>query len=102
MLERMRERLHHGRDAHQPKRPEPHPGTISQHEAVSARRETQAPTTPKTGPIIPEALHPEATNSRKPAAENSALSNGSPSPPESGTAENGEQGDDASRPGKPV
>ena len=102
VLERMRERLHHGRDAHQPKRPEPHPGTISQHEAVSARRETQAPTTPKTGPIIPEALHPEATNSRKPAAENSALSNGSPSPPESGTAENGEQGDDASRPGKPV
>src|SRR5215469_2859524 len=60
VLERMRERLHHGRDAHQPKRSEPHPGTISQREVLTGKRESPSP--PKTEPIISEALRSEAAN----------------------------------------
>jgi phosphate acyltransferase len=102
VLERMRERLHHGRDAHQPKRTEPHPATISQREVLPGKRESPPPAMPKAEPILSEALRSEVANSRKPAGETTALTNGLPSASESGPTDSDEQRDETGRPGKPI
>ncbi|MBV8357158.1 MAG: phosphate acyltransferase PlsX, partial [Deltaproteobacteria bacterium] len=102
VLERMRERLHPGRDTHALKRPEVSPETVAQHESIQGRREIVSPAavTLRTGPINPEAPHSEATNSRKPLVEKTGLLNGLPSA-ESDRGESDERADDGSRPIKP-
>jgi hypothetical protein len=102
VLERMRGRLHAGRDTHPPKRPEPHPAASVQREVIQGKRESSGPsTTSRTGPINPDVPRAEAPNSRNPSLEKSALSNGSPSQDEPARGE-ADETDNGSRPVKPV
>src|SRR5215472_7219249 len=102
VLERMRERLHPGRGTHALKRPEASSEATAQHESIQGRREIVPPAavTLRTGPINAEAPRSEATNSRKPSAEKTALLNGLPSA-ESDRGESDERADNNSRPVKP-
>jgi hypothetical protein len=103
VLERMRERLHSGRDTHAPKRPEPPAEAAARREGIEGTRDSAVAraATSKTRPINPEALRSEATNNRKPSAEQAAMTNGQPSAAEPDQAES-EQPDNGNRPAKPV
>jgi hypothetical protein len=103
VLERMRERLHGGRDAHQPKRRELHPEILSQREALHGKRENPPASMPipTTEPVIADALRSEAANSRNPSLEKTALTNGMPSS-EPDQAEGDERADDGGLPVKPA
>jgi phosphate acyltransferase len=104
VLERMRERLHVGRDTHAPKRPESHPEVSAQREVIEAKRDTTSrpAASSKTGPISPDAHRSEAINSRKPSVEQVALTNGQPSATEPDGGESDERPVDGNRPVKPV
>jgi phosphate acyltransferase len=100
VLERMRERLHPGREAHTSKHPEVPPESAMPRDG---RREMVPPATatPKTGPATADAPRSEASNSHKTLVEKTALTNGlRPSEPERGESE--ERPDNSSRPNKPV
>ncbi len=102
MLDRMRDRLHPTRDAHQPRRPEAHPELTAQRE--NARREAQPPSPASSESGVPtaELPHSDTPNSRKPAMEKAALLNGLPSAAEPDRAEAEEPADNDSRPMKPA
>ena len=102
VLERMRERLHPGRDTHALKRPEVSSEAATQHDSIQGKREIVPPAavTLGTGSINAEAPRSEATNSRNPLAEKTALPNGLPSA-ESDRGESDERADNGSRPVKP-
>jgi glycerol-3-phosphate acyltransferase PlsX len=103
VLERVRERLHAGRDTHAPKRPEPHPEQATPRESGAIKRETAPrPPTPRTGPLSPDTPRVEASNSRKPAVEQAASSNGLPSAGEPDDNKTDQPADSGSRPVKPV
>jgi glycerol-3-phosphate acyltransferase PlsX len=103
VLERVRERLHVGRDAHQPKRPEPHPEIISQREVMQGKRDSipPPPATPRTGPTISDELRSEPGN-RRPPGEKTALTNGLPSAAEPDQAEKDERTENGTLPVKPA
>jgi glycerol-3-phosphate acyltransferase PlsX len=102
VLERMRERLHTGRDTHTLKRPEISSETVVQRENNEGKRESAAPVTitPKTEPINTGALRSEATNNRRPSVEKTALTNGLRSA-EPDLNEGDELADSSPRPVKP-
>jgi phosphate acyltransferase len=103
VLERMRERLHSGRDIHALKRPEVSSEAAVQRDGIQGRREIIPPTavTLRTGPINAEAPRSEATNSRNPSVEKTALTNGLRSA-EPDQDEDDERADNSSRPVKPI
>jgi glycerol-3-phosphate acyltransferase PlsX len=103
MLERMRERLHAGRDAHAPRRSEPHPEPAAAREGVQGKRESvPASPAPRTGPLSSDPSTSGATDSRKQSAENTALTNGLPSATEPDRGETDEPTGNGGRPIKPV
>jgi len=77
VLERMRERLHPGRDAHALKRPEALPETTVQQGGIQSGREIVLPVVarPKTGPINGEPPRSDTAISRKSTVQQ-ALTNG--------------------------
>lgn len=103
VLERMRERLHSGRDTHALKRPEVSSEAAVQRDGIQGRREIVPPAaaTLRTGPTNAEAPRSEATTSGKSSVEKSALTNGLRSA-EPDRGEGDEQADNGSRPVKPV
>ena len=103
VLERMRERLHSGRDTHALKRPEVSSEAAVQRDSIQGRREIIPPAavTFRTGPINAEAPRSEATNSRNPSVEKTALTNGLRSA-ELDQDEDDERVDNGSRPVKPI
>jgi hypothetical protein len=103
VLERMRERLHAGRDMHASNRPEPFPDPAFR-EAVPVKREgvSSSSATSKTGPMSLDGPRVEATSSHKPSIERTALSNGSQPASESGSDETAQPADHDSRPVKPA
>jgi phosphate acyltransferase len=103
VLERMRERLHSGRDVHSLKRPEVSSEAAGQREGIQTRDESMPPGTvaAKTGPINPDGARAEATNSRKSSAEKTGPTNGLRiTEPDRG--ENDVQADNNAQPVKPV
>jgi glycerol-3-phosphate acyltransferase PlsX len=105
VLERMRERLHSGRDAHSLKRPEVSSEAVGQREGIQNPGESMLPVivTAKTGAINPnpDGARAEATNSRISSAEKTGLTNGLPiTEPDRG--ENDVQADNNAQPVKPV
>lgn len=103
VLERMRERLHPGRDAHPLKRPEVSSELGIQREVLQGKREIVPPValTPRTMPTNTGAPRSE-TISRKPSVGTNALGNGLPSAADPDEGENDERTDDSGRPTKPV
>jgi len=103
VLERMRERLHPGRDMHALKRPEVSSEATVQREGIQGRRDIVPPAaaTLRTGPITAEAPRSEVTNSRKPSGEKTTLTNGL-RPAEADQGEGDERADNGSQPVKPV
>jgi len=104
VLERMRGRLHAGRDTHLLKRPEAPSEAVLQREGIQGKRENAPPGAPipRTGPINADTPRSQATDSRKPSVEQTALTNGLPSAVEPDQDESSEQADNGSRPLKPV
>jgi phosphate acyltransferase len=104
VLERMRERLHPGRDTHPLKRAEPSTETPAQRDTVHSMRDKAAPGTPspKTSATSADTGRPETPNSRKTAPENPAVTNGLPSPAEPEHGERDQRPGDGNRPVKPV
>jgi phosphate acyltransferase len=105
VLERMRERLHVGRDSHLSKRPEPASEASSlQREGVQDKHESSppSPATFRTGPLSANVPRSEAANNRKSSVEKTAQTNGLPSATESDRAEESERADEHNRPVKPV
>jgi hypothetical protein len=103
VLERMRERLHSGRDTHSLKRPEVSSEAAGQREGIQTRGESMLPVavTAKTGPINPDRVRVEPTNSHKSSAEKTGLTNGLRiTEPDRG--ENEVQADNNVQPVKPV
>ncbi|HJU10481.1 MAG TPA: phosphate acyltransferase PlsX [Candidatus Binataceae bacterium] len=104
MLERMRERLHAGRDSHGPRRPEAHPELVTARDAIHARHEPTPSvlTTPRIEPVSHEGHPPESANGRKGSVEHGAPANGLPSNGESTHAATEERVDNGSPQSKPV
>jgi Fatty acid synthesis protein len=81
VLERMRERLHAGRDTHALRRPEPHAEPAVSREAIQGKREIVQPPalgTSRTGSLNSDTPRSEAANSSKSLAEKTAQTNGLP------------------------
>jgi hypothetical protein len=103
VLERVRERLH-SRDTHGLKRSEAASEAAVHREGIQGKPEN-APTarvTPRTGSIHTDSSRLDATNSRKPSAEKTALTNGLPSAAEPERDNADERADGDSRPVKPA
>jgi glycerol-3-phosphate acyltransferase PlsX len=104
VLERMRGRLHAGRETHLLKRPDAPSEAALQREGIQGKRESALPVavTARTGPINADVPRSEATDGRKPSVEKTAPTNGPPPAVGPDLGESNEQADNGSLPLKPV